>query len=98
MPEPGNIEVRDELARMLRALVTNPALDLPPDLKLGENIRGWDSFKMVQLLVEAQDLFGVELRARQIDGIETFGDLVASFENAMGRPDERLARPTQARP
>lgn len=77
-------EIRDELARMLRRLLDDPDLEPRHDLNiaLAEDLPGWNSFMLVELLIEAQERFRVELSAREVESIETFGDVVAVFARA----------------
>ena len=84
----GHMESRDvheRLAQMLRRLVASPTLQPGDNLNFNLDLEGWNSFKFVELLIEAQQQFGVEFGARLIERIETFGDLVAAVGEARAR-------------
>ncbi len=40
-------------------------------------IAGWDSFKYVQVILEMETQYGIELDGPDIDDVANFGDLVA---------------------
>jgi acyl carrier protein len=63
-----------------------------PDLILTENttaadVDGWDSLRMVLIIVAVQERFGVRLTTREIDSLATVGDfatLIRSRTNGAG--------------
>ncbi len=51
------------------------------DIKLSsemtaKDLSGWDSFKQVELIVAIQDRFQIKLSTREVDGLQSVGDLV----------------------
>ena len=44
------------------------------------DVKGWDSFKQVEILIAVQERFGLKLSSREIDGLGCVGDLVAIIE------------------
>lgn len=40
------------------------------------DVPGWDSFKMVSLILEIESKFGIRLRSRDVDGLKCVGDFV----------------------
>ncbi len=41
-----------------------------------KDVEGWDSIKMVSILMGVEERFGIKLRSRDTDKLETVGDLV----------------------
>ncbi len=41
------------------------------------DIEGWDSLKQVEIIIEAQERFGVKLNSREVDALANVGDLAA---------------------
>jgi acyl carrier protein len=79
-------EIHDELKLILSRLVALPGLEVQDGLIFSEDIEGWDSFKFVELLIAAQERFRVELSARRIERIASFGDLAAAVADACATP------------
>jgi acyl carrier protein len=51
-----------------------------PDLALGreswsQDIDGWDSFKLIEILLECQATFGTTLLPEEMDRVESLGDI-----------------------
>ncbi len=42
-----------------------------------QTIAGWDSFRYVEIIVELETTYGIELDGPEIDEVHTVGDLVA---------------------
>lgn len=47
---------------------------LTPDLT-AEDVEGWDSTRMIELVVAVEAHFGLKLTTREVDGLATVGDL-----------------------
>jgi acyl carrier protein len=43
------------------------------------DIKGWDSIKQVEIIIAAQEEFGVKLSSREVDGLANVGDLAAAI-------------------
>ncbi len=41
-----------------------------------EDVPGWDSFKMIEIIVEVEQRFGVTMETRDMDHIHCVGDMV----------------------
>ncbi len=44
------------------------------------DVKGWDSFKQVEILLAVQERFKLKLSSREIDGLGCVGDLVSLIE------------------
>lgn len=50
-------------------LVLSPALT-------ANDVAGWDSFKQIEILICAEEHFGIKFTTREIDSLKNIGDLV----------------------
>jgi acyl carrier protein len=50
------------------------------------DIPGWDSAKMVFLVLAVEERFGVRFRSKEIDALRSIGDWVALIEAGSARP------------
>jgi acyl carrier protein len=41
------------------------------------DIEGWDSFKQIEIIMAAEERFGLKFQTRDIDKLKSVGDLVA---------------------
>lgn len=41
-----------------------------------KDVEGWDSFKMIEIVMSIEKRFGVKVQSKQLDRLETVGDLV----------------------
>ena len=73
-------EVTERLTRIFRAVFADDALVLRPSMT-ARDVEGWDSAKMVTLILEVEDAFNIRLRGRDIDALRSVGD----FEALIGR-------------
>ena len=42
-----------------------------------EEVEGWDSTRMIELIVAVEARFGIKLTTREVDGLRSVGDLAA---------------------
>jgi acyl carrier protein len=52
-------------------------LELTPALSAND-VRGWDSFKQIEILIATEQHFGIKLSTREIDRLTNVGDLVSA--------------------
>jgi acyl carrier protein len=64
-----------ELTEIFHEVFDDESLVLNPQMT-AKDVKGWDSFKQVEILIAVQERFGVKLRSREIDGLGCVGDLV----------------------
>jgi len=61
--------------KVFREAFANPELELTPAMVTGD-IRGWDSFKNVEILLACEAEFEIRFRSKEIDRIRSIGDLI----------------------
>ncbi|SFU57226.1 acyl carrier protein [Methylobacterium sp. 174MFSha1.1] len=49
---------------------------LTPELT-AEDVEGWDSTRMIELVIAVEAHFGIKLTTREVDGLSRVGDLAA---------------------
>lgn len=68
-------EILGELTTIFRDLFDDDALTLSADTT-AKDVPGWDSMKMINIVVAVEDHFGVSFTTREVDKLETIRDLV----------------------
>lgn len=72
--QPDAIET--QLTAIFRDVFGDPALVITPDTTAGD-VEGWDSGRMIELIVAAESEFGVRFTTREVDGMARVADFVA---------------------
>ena len=67
-------EIYDGLTGIFRDAFGDDSITLTPQTQAGD-IPGWDSLKMVLILARVQDRFGVKFRSREVDSLQSVGDM-----------------------
>jgi acyl carrier protein len=49
-----------------------------------KDVPGWDSFKMVEIIVTVEERFGVQITSRDVDRLRNLGDLVTMISDKQG--------------
>jgi len=44
-----------------------------------KDVDGWDSFKMIEIIIVVQERFGIKVHTRELDNLKNVGDLVKSI-------------------
>lgn len=69
-------DIYDGLTAIFHDAFDDPDLVLRPDMTAAD-VEGWDSIKMVAIIVATESRFGIHLRSREVDGLLSVGDLAA---------------------
>ena len=69
-------EILAELTEILREAFGDDALTVTPETT-AKDVPGWDSIRMVSILIAVEDRFGIKTRSREIDRLRSVGDFVA---------------------
>lgn len=73
-------EIYEGLTGIFRDAFGDDSITLAPETHAGD-IPGWDSLKMVLILVGVRDRFGVKLRSREVDSLKSVGDMAGLIES-----------------
>ncbi|BBZ40920.1 acyl carrier protein [Mycobacterium conspicuum] len=74
-------EIYEQLTEIIRDVLMNFDLVLRPDLTADE-VDGWNSFKMIEIIMAVEGQFGMKVRSKELDDLENVGDLVALIRKA----------------
>ena len=80
MTEP---EIYDRLTEIFHDVFGDDTLVLTPGLT-ADDVPGWDSMRMITILVAVEERLGVKLRSREVNGLACVGDLAAIVELKLG--------------
>ena len=72
--EPDPDEVDATVLRILRGVLQRPDLAFDRTLRAAD-VPGWDSIRMVDILLDLEDAFGIRLPVRIMSELRTVGDL-----------------------
>jgi acyl carrier protein len=64
------------LTKIFRDVFERDDLVLEPT-DTAADIEGWDSLKQVEIIIAAQERFGIKLNSREVDALANVGDLAA---------------------
>jgi acyl carrier protein len=67
-------ELWRKLTEIFHEVFERDDIVLTPGLRCAD-IKGWDSFRLVQIVISAQETFAVKLTPDEIDSIRQVGDL-----------------------
>jgi acyl carrier protein len=73
-------EIWTGLTEIFQDVFADSSLVLSPSTTAGD-IPGWDSVRMISIIVAAEEKFSVRLRAKEVDQLKSVGDLVAILSN-----------------
>ena len=74
--------VYEELTHIFHDVFLRDDIELRPDLS-ARDVEGWDSFKMIEIIIAVEGRFGCKFRSRELDTLQCVGDLVQLVEERM---------------
>ena len=69
-------EIHSSLTEIFREAFSDDTLELKPETT-AKDVPGWDSVRMVTLILAVEQTFGIRLRSREIDQLKCVGDFVS---------------------
>jgi acyl carrier protein len=75
-------EILARLNGIFRDCFDDPRLQLRAEMT-ARDIAGWDSAKMVMLVLAAEESFGVRFHSREIDSLRCIGDWISLLEKRL---------------
>lgn len=67
-------EIDTRLTDIFREVFDDPAMTLRPDMT-ARDVAGWDSGRMVEILMATEEAFGITFTTREVDALARVGDL-----------------------
>ncbi len=77
--------ILSDLTAIFRDCFDDETIVLRPSTS-ARDIPGWDSAKMVLLILAAEERFGIRMRSREIDALRCVGDWVKLIEARRSSP------------
>ena len=68
-------DIRSQLTEVFRDVFGHPDLDIREEMTAAD-VAGWDSITHIQLIFAAEDRFGVNFLTREVQGLQSVGDLI----------------------
>jgi acyl carrier protein len=75
-------QIYSVLTDIFRDVFRNPTLSIDPDMD-AEHIKEWDSFAQVNIIVAAEDRFGVQFRAAEAYNLTSVAALVKALRGKL---------------
>jgi acyl carrier protein len=76
-------EIYTVLTEVFRDAFDDPSLMLRSEMT-ARDVPGWDSLKMVIIIIGVEERFGIQLHTREMDGLRSVGDFVSLIHARVG--------------
>jgi acyl carrier protein len=76
-------EIYDQLTQVFRDVFLRTDIVLTPELT-ATDVAGWNSFKYVEIILAVEERFAIRLGSRDVDDLETVGDLARVIATKVG--------------
>ncbi|GAN75874.1 acyl carrier protein [Acidisphaera rubrifaciens] len=77
---PSETEIYSALTEIFHDVFMRDDIALAPETS-AKDIKGWDSFKQIEIILGVEDRFGIKLNTRELDSLRNVGDLAAVVAN-----------------
>ncbi|PWB84391.1 MAG: acyl carrier protein [Methylocystaceae bacterium] len=71
----SDAELYEQLTEVFHDVFLRDDIALTP-ATTAKDVDGWDSFKMIEIVMAVEKRFGVRVQSKQLDSLETVGELV----------------------
>jgi acyl carrier protein len=71
---PSEPEIYAALTEIFHDVFMRDDLTLTPSLT-AKDVTGWDSFKQIEIIISAEERFGIKLNTKELDSLQNVGDL-----------------------
>jgi acyl carrier protein len=68
-------EIYGALTEIFNDVFMRDDMVLTPELS-AKDVKGWDSFKQIEIIMATEERFSIQLNTREIDSLQCVGDLV----------------------
>lgn len=72
-------EIYKAMSEIFAELFSRSDITMSPELS-SRDVMGWDSMKQVELIMAVEDRFDIRLKSKEIENLQSIGDLVAVIE------------------
>ena len=72
---PSESEIYAGLTEIFADVFMRDDLALTPALT-AKQVEGWDSFKQIEIIMSAEERWGIKFTTRELDSLQSVGDLV----------------------
>ncbi len=72
---PSEPEIYGAMTEIFRDVFMRDDLVLKAELS-AKDVQGWDSFKQIEIIMAAEERFGMKFTTRELDSLQNVGDLV----------------------
>jgi acyl carrier protein len=76
-------EIYGALTEIFHDVFMRDDLELMPELS-AKDVKGWDSFKQIEIIMATEERFGIQMNTREIDSLQNVGDLVRVVGSKVG--------------
>ncbi len=78
------VDVYQQLTEIFRDVFLRDDLVLLPELT-AKDVKGWDSFKQIEIIIATEEKFGVKFGTRELDSLRNVGDLARAVLAKLNR-------------
>lgn len=78
-------QVTAQLTDVFRDVFDDPSLRIERDTT-ADDVEGWDSARMVEIIIAAEERFGITFTTRETDNLKCVGDLIDTVARKTGAP------------
>ena len=79
----NDTEIYGSLTEIFHDVFMRDDLVLTAELS-AKDVKGWDSFKQIEIIMATEEKFGIQLNTREIDSLQQVGDLVRVIGSKIG--------------
>ncbi len=79
-----NSQILQELNEIFRDVLNNPTLILTPELTAAD-VKDWDSFNHINIVVATEARFGVKFRTAELEQLKNVGEFASLIEQKLGK-------------
>jgi acyl carrier protein len=73
------VRILEEVTTLLRDIFAQEDLVVTP-VTTAADVSGWDSMKQIEIVIAAEEKYGIRLKAREVDAMRSVGDLIALID------------------
>jgi acyl carrier protein len=76
---PTQVEIYRDLTEIFADVFMRDDIVLSSALT-AKDVRGWDSFKQIEIIMASEEKWGIKFNTRELDALRTVGDLAKMIE------------------